>query len=202
MSLLELGRALSAGWPVALGVSLGAPLVLWLWGTRQARDRESPAYGHTASLLVALGLVTMVLAVLTLGYLHGQGTDLVADVPVLALFAPFWFGGGNLLAATRRVSFTKLRTYPLLRRVWAVLSLGAVVFAGWMVLRHTYWLVFSGLVGFVVVAIVAYTLFRKLGRRASSPPPEGGDPDLFDDVAAGSRHRVKRFLGAVGRRRP
>ena len=208
MSLLELCQQLSAVWPVLLVLSVGSPAFLYIWGRRQHATSggagESRAFGQIASALVALGLVTVVLALLTFAYLHGQGTNLVTEVPVLALLAPFWFGGGNLFAATRHVSFARLRTYPLLRRVWAVLSVGALLFVAWLVLRHTYWLVFSGIIGFAIVAIIAYTLFRKLGRRATSPAPRGGDPDLFDEVVEDSQRRAGRLLSALNRpkRRP
>ena len=199
MSLLEFIEAAAVAWPVLLVVAAATPVALWLYG-RFARDAvTSRVFGHLASGLVALGLLAMVFASMVFFYLHRRGTDLVAGVPVDVLIAPYWFGIGNLLAATRVVPFANLRTYPLLRRVWTFLSLAALVLAAWMVLKHTYWLVFSGIIGFLVVAIVIYVLARKLWGRATSPPPTGGDADLFDEVAAGSRRRASRLFRALYR---
>lgn len=194
MSLWELFQSLAPVAPVFLVLALACPLGLYLWGRFDRTARLRRSFGHVASGMVALGLLVMVLATMILAYLHGKGLSLVSDISVLALVLPYVFGLGNLFAATRIVPFATLKTFPLLRRVWAVLTLAAVIFGAWIVLKHTYWLIFSGIIGFLVVALVVWTLIRKLSRRATRPAPPDGDPDLFDDVAAESKDRVGRLL--------
>lgn len=210
MTLMDAIEALGGARGVLYVVAFGVPVLVWGSGALSTgsgagspgeRPGPSRGFGHVASALVALGLLTLVFEVLIAIYVSGQGTDLVAGVPALDLIAPAFFGLGTLFAATRRLPFAELRRYPLLRRVWSLLSAAGLVLIAFMVLKHTYWLVFSGIVGFVIVAIIAWTLLRKLVGRTIEPPPKGGDPDLFDEVADESRQRASRLTDAIGRRR-
>jgi len=193
MSLMELLRSMQGAAPVLTGIGLAFPLLLYGWGRMLSAPRTSPSYGAVSSVFVAIGLIGAVLGLLLSLYLHNTGTNLVTDVRWDVLVVPWWFGLGNLFAVTRFVPFSELREYPMLRRVWALLSAAGLVFVAFLILRHTYWLVFSGIMGFVIVAIIAWTAFQVLFRRGTEPPPDSGDPDFFDDVAGRSRRRVARL---------
>ena len=152
--------------------ALAAPPGLWAWGRFAPTAKTSRAFGHVASSAISVGLILVVLEVLVLGYLRGKGVDLFTGVPALAILAPPWLAFGGLFAATRVVPFAELRRYPLLKRVWATLSMAALVFVAWIVLSHTVWLVVSGLLGFAVVAFLGWRLFVKLARKATDPDHE------------------------------
>ena len=199
MSVMDLLRALGSGGLVLTVAAFAAPLLVGLWARFVPGASRSRLFGHTASATIALGLVGTVFEVILLVYLSGKGVDLFEDLAATAIFAPPWLAFGGIWAATRAVPLAELRRYPLLRRVWSMLSVAALVFVGYLVLRHTYWLVFSGIIGFVIVAIIAYTLFQKLLKRATDAAPDRGDPDLFDEVADQSRGRVARLMGAMTR---
>lgn len=172
-------------------LALATPVVLFGW-TFSPASRTSRKFGWVASTLVAAGFVAMPVALGFLIYMGGRGTDL-GEVSLVGILSPFWFGLGNVWAATRAQPFVQLKTYPLLRRVWATLLSALLLMLALFILSRTYMLIFTGIIGFVILAIVIWTLFQKLVGRAVEPAPEGGDGDLLDDVAAESHRRVGRF---------
>ena len=198
MSLMDLLNSMNGISPVLSGLGILTPLCLYLWPRLSEDARHSTFYGHVASGLVALGLIVMFLGLLLSLYLHRTGTNLVTGVRWDLLLVPWWFGFGNLFATTRFLAFSELRKYPLLRRVWALLSAMALIYVAYLVLSHTVWLIFSGVMAFIIIAIVAFTLFQVLVRRGTEPPPEAGDGDLLDDVAERSKQRLARLTKHLG----
>ena len=180
-------------------LAFAVPLMLLFLGKVAPKLSESTAFGQALSVLIALGLVGLVFELLLCIYLTKKGTDLMTDVPLMALFSPLVFGFGTLWTGTRIISFAELRRFPVLRRVWAMLTLSAVVLVAWLVLKQTYWLVFSGIVGFLIVALVGWTLIRKLAARVTDPAPPGGDPNLVDEVISDSKAEAARLAEQIAR---
>ncbi len=196
MSVLELVKALGRVDLVLYAVAFGLPIAVLVGGRLWPSLASREGVRKTLSALVALGLLTMLLAVMLFGVLRRRGTDLFADVPFLALLGPFVFGAGTWWAATRVVPFAELRRYPLLRRVWATLLFGAVAFAAVMILERTVVLVVTGLVGALIVGIILWSLLSRLGRRVTAEPPPEGDGELLDEVAGDSKKRLTRIADA------
>ncbi len=198
MTIRDLIDALAGGQTVFIAIGLAVPVLIFVWGFAQRDGQESRLFGHVASSAIAVGLVAIVIDVAAMMTMRNGGASLL-DAPALPLLTPFWLGFGSLFAATRRVSFAHLRTYPLLRRVWAILSIVGLVMVVWMILKHTFLVVWTSVIGFVILALVVWSLFRMLARRAMEPAPEGGDPDLLDDVADDSKRRVGGFFSRIGK---
>ena len=124
---MNLVESLGSAQSILTWAAFGVPVLLWIWGWLHRGASESRVFGHLASFAVALGLLTMVVGALVMLYLHRNGTDLMTEVPAASLIAPVFFGLGTLFAATRTVPFSELQRYPLLRRVWALLSVAALI---------------------------------------------------------------------------
>ncbi len=196
MSLMQLLQDLTWTRTPLLAVAFGYPFFLRVVGAAWANASESRLYGHIASWSVALGLVSATFGLALTVYMHRSGVNLITDVDFLALLAPFWFGLGALFAGTRVIAFERLRSFPVLRRVWSLLMAGLTLFAAFLVLRHTYWVVFSGIMGFLFVAVVVWTVFSTLADRALDNTDEEPE-DLLDEIAANSRRRLKRLSDAA-----
>ena len=199
MSALDLLRSLRGAQSVLLAVAYALPVLLGVWAVALRRAQPGRVFGHAASTTIAVGLLSIVVEGVLLTYLRGKGVDLFEDVSLAVMAAPIWLGLGSIWAASQAMPFAELRRYPLLRRVWSMLLAAALILAAWLVLKHTYWLVFSGIVGFLIVAIIAWTLFQKLVGRVTGKTPDQGDPDLWDEVASDSRRRVGRLAGELAR---
>jgi hypothetical protein len=117
MSVMDLIHAFSSIDAVLYVVALAVPVSLLLIGRSAPRLSENTSFGHVLSVLVALALVGLVFELLFCIYLVNKGTDLITDVPVMALLAPLVFGFGTLWTATRIIPFSELRRFPLLHRV-------------------------------------------------------------------------------------
>ena len=196
---MELIHAFSTIDVVLYTVAIAVPFSLLLIGKSAPRLSNNPSFGHVLSILVALVFVGLVFEVLFCIYLSNKGTDLITDVPIMALLAPFVFGVGTLWTATRIIPFSELRRFPLLRRVWSLLLLAAVMLVAFMVLKHTYWIIFSGIVGFLIVAFVGWILMRKLFNRVTGEAPPDGDPDLISEVISESKAEAARLAEQIAR---
>jgi len=192
LSLVELLQRMEGVRIPLLIAAFVSPVLLRLIPLVWLGAKLSGVYARAAAACVATGLVTLTFSIACIVYFHRTGTDLARDVDVFLLFAPIWFGLGMLYAGTRELSFSQLRQYPVLRRVWSLLMSGVVLFAVFLVLRHTYWVVFSGLLGFLVVAVVVWTLLGALAERALEPDGEETE-ELLDQVASRSRERLQRL---------
>jgi hypothetical protein len=178
-------------------MAFAVPALLFIVSQTHRSGPKSNAWGHLLSSLVALGLVAIVFEVLMCIYLSKKGTDLMNEVPYMALLSPLVFGLGTLWTATRIMPFSELKRFPLLRRVWATLSLAAVLLGAFLILKHTYLVVFSGILGFLIVALVGWTLIRKLVARVTESAPPDGDPDLVAEVIADSRAEARRLAEQI-----
>ncbi|MFT5430543.1 MAG: hypothetical protein ACI9OJ_001218 [Myxococcota bacterium] len=198
MSLMELIEASQGAGPILTVLGIVTPVLLYGWVRLVPPARVSRGFGQLASTVIAVGLICLVVALLLSIYLHNTGTNLVTGVSWATLIVPWWFGLGNVFAVTRYISFSELREYPMLRRVWALLSAAGLVFAAFLVLRHTYWLVFSGVMGFLIVAVIAWTAFQVLFRRGTEARPDDGDPEFVDGLARRSKERIARLSKHLG----
>ncbi len=198
MTLRDLIETLAGGESVLLPIALAVPLAIYIWAKLYAKGPERRLFGHVTSSVIALGLVGMVVDVAACMYLHSTGTNLV-DVPLLSIVAPFWFGFGSLFAATRAIPFDRLSQYPFLRRVWAILSIVGLCMVVWMILKHTFLVVWTSVIGFVILALIVWSLFSMLAKRVTDDAPQDGDPDLMDEVADDSRRRIGGFFKRIGR---
>ncbi len=145
--------------------SFATPVGLYAWGRALDAPRTDRTYGLVASSTVALGLITMVVAAATIVWLSGE-RDLM-QVALLPMVAPFVFGFGGLWAATTHVPFDVLKEYAVLRRIWALLTLLAVVLVVYLVLKRTFLVVWTGIAGFLGLAIVAALIMRYLWSRVT-----------------------------------
>jgi hypothetical protein len=160
MTLRELLADLGQAQWILFAIATAAPLLLFGFGRLVSRPIESRAFGWAASGSISIGLVGMALAAVS-GYLmSGEGSLL--DAPLAPLLIPFWFGFGSLWVGTHFVPWDTLKTYPMLNRVWAVLSLALLIVVVFAVLQHTFLLVFTGIMGFVGLALVAFVLWHVL----------------------------------------
>ena len=117
MSVMDLIHAFSSIDVVLYTVACAVPVLLFFVGRSAPKLAENTSFGHVLSVLVALALVGLVFELLFCIYLSNKGTDLITDVPMMALFSPIMFGFGTLWTATRIIPFAKLRRFPLLHRV-------------------------------------------------------------------------------------
>lgn len=196
MSLVELLGTLEELKLPLLTLALLAPILLRIVPLLWKSAGNSRVYARSAAAAVACGLITLTFSILSMVYFHKTGTDLAREVDIALLIAPLWFGGGLVYAGTREIPFSELRQYPVLRRVWSLLMAGCVLFGAFLVLRHTYWVVFSGILGFLIVAVVVWTLLGALAERALDPDSEDTE-ELLDQVASRSRQRLERLSEAA-----
>ena len=175
---MELIAELAWTKPGFLALAYGYPILLIFLAKAWTHARTSRTYASVASASVAAGLMTATFGVLIAFYLHQTGVNLYSDVDFFTLVAPLWFGLGTVFGGTRVISFTRLRQYSILRRVWSLLMAGVTLFATFLVLRHTYWVVFSGILGFVTVALIVWAVVSSLADTAfGTDEPNTLEPD-------------------------
>lgn len=161
---------LSIAWYTLLGLAAVTPLAIYGWGRFHAGADKSRTFGHVASGAAAVGIAAVVLQALWGALLHSRG-----ETPVgLGALVAVWFAFGSLWAGTRRVPFATLRTYPLLRRVWAILTIAGFAFAIWIAVKYTAKFLISWAVALAFIALVIWLVFKWFGRDSGDPPgPDG-----------------------------
>jgi len=165
----------------ALAVPSAGTAACWLAG----RTSGAALRDRIASLCVGVGLCAVgaeIVALLVAHYLLGRS---LLDADTLVLLAPL------ACLATGIGGIRLLRPVGDLASVRASVDLAVFVLAGvaalWLLSRFRGWgfLFFGGLGDFVVIAVLAAALLRRLYRRAvgSPEPPSARPPRLGSEVA-------------------